>query len=61
MTESQAKDTASKLNGEAYQSGGNIWLVLVDNADGTVTVHSDEGVMTYASREAFHNGEEPIR
>ena len=56
MDEKQATAIADSLGGEAWQSGGEIWLVLKERADGKLVVISDEVVCEYANREAFDDG-----
>jgi hypothetical protein len=53
MNEDQAKSIASALGGESWQSGGDIWLVLIHRADGRLVVISDEVVCEYENQEAF--------
>jgi hypothetical protein len=56
MEEEQATAIANALGGEAWQSGGDIWLVLVHRQDGHMVVISDETVCEYESQEAFDEG-----
>jgi len=56
MNEEQATAIAKALDGEAWQSGGNIWLVLIHRDDGKLVVISDEIVCEYENEEAFHEG-----
>ena len=60
MTEQQAEFLAGTINGESWQSGGNIWLVIKQRAAGRCVVLSDETVCEYASQEAFDDGQPPI-
>ena len=53
MEEEQANAIAEALGGETWQSGGDIWLVLVRRPDGHLVVLSDEVVCEYESHEAF--------
>lgn len=53
MNEEQANAVATALGGETWQSGGDIWLVLIHRADGRLVVISDELVGEYESQEAF--------
>ena len=55
MNESQAIQLAETLSGEAWQSGGDIWLVLLRREDGKLTVLSDEVVCEYENEESFEN------
>lgn len=57
MNEQQANALAAALGGYAWNSGGGIWLVLKERADGRLVVFSDEMVCEYAGAEAFHDGE----
>lgn len=56
MNEKQAIVVAGVLGGEAWQSGGDIWLVLIERPDGKYVVISDEAACEYASRAAFDDG-----
>jgi hypothetical protein len=53
MEEEQAIVVARALGGEAWQSGGDIWLVIIRRADGHVVVLSDEAVCEYSNEEAM--------
>jgi hypothetical protein len=53
MNEDQADAVAAALGGESWQSGGDIWLVVIRRQDGRVVVISDEAVCEYESEEAF--------
>jgi hypothetical protein len=53
MTEEQATAIADALGGEAWQSGGDIWLVIVRRQDGHMVVLSDEVICEYENEEAF--------
>lgn len=53
MDEQQAKAVAEALGGEAWNSGGDIWLVLFRRSDGKLVVLSDEVVCEYENEEAF--------
>lgn len=55
MDEIQAEKIAEVLGGEAWQSGGDIWLVLIRRNDGRLVVISDEAVCEYESEEAFED------
>ena len=52
MSEEQANAIAA-LGGEAWQSGGDMWLVLVRRQDGHLVLMSDEVVCEYENEEAF--------
>jgi hypothetical protein len=61
MGEREAKGLAARTGGHAYHlgdSGGNIWLVLVDLPNGVLLVLGDEGyeVTTRADFEAGREG-----
>jgi hypothetical protein len=56
MSEKQANTIAEVLGGEAWQSGDEIWLVLVRRRDGHLVVISDEAVCQYDNQEAFDSG-----
>jgi hypothetical protein len=53
MNESQAEQVAEALSGEVWQSGGDIWLVLLRRTDGKLAVISDEAVCEYDNEERF--------
>jgi len=53
MDEQTAKQLAAIVGGEAWQSGGGIWLVAIHNDDGTIVVLSGDSVCEYESEEAF--------
>ena len=53
MDEAQATAVADALGGETWQSGGDIWLVLLHRQDGRLVVISDEVVCEYADETAF--------
>lgn len=51
--EGQARQIAQVLSGEAWQSGGGIWLVLLRQANGKLVVISDEAVCEYDDEKHF--------
>ena len=53
MNEIQAKKLAEILGGQTWQSGGDIWLVIKQRADGHLVVISEEVICEYASQEDF--------
>lgn len=55
MDETQAARIAEILGGETWQSGGDIWLVLIRRNDGHLVVISDEVICEYESEDAFEN------
>jgi hypothetical protein len=57
MTEIQATSVAGAFGGNVYQSGGGIWLVLLQRADGELVVISDEAICLYDDEEAFERGD----
>ena len=59
MEEEQANAIAEAIGGETWQSGGDIWLVLVRRPDGHLVVISDEVVCEYSSEEALGT-EQPL-
>ena len=57
MDEHQAEAVAKALGGESWNSGGEIWLVLLHRADGRLVVMSDEAICEYADQNAFDSGQ----
>ena len=55
MDENQADAVAEALGGETWQSGGDIWLVLLRRGDGGLVVISDEVVCEYEDEAAFES------
>jgi hypothetical protein len=53
MNEKQAETIANALGGEAWQSGGGIWLVLLRQGNGKLVVISDEAVCEYDDEKHF--------
>ncbi|MGD0784323.1 MAG: hypothetical protein ABR969_00715 [Sedimentisphaerales bacterium] len=53
MNEQHAKKVADAFGGRAWQSGGGIWLVLIDREDGKLVVVSDETVCEYGNEKKF--------
>ena len=56
MDEQQATIVAEALGGTPWQSGGDVWLVVLERADGKVVVISDEAVGEYESTDAVEVG-----
>lgn len=56
MDENKAEALAKLLGGETWQSGGDIWLVLIRRADGKIVVVSDEAVCEYADENGLGAG-----
>jgi hypothetical protein len=59
MDQKQAETLASILGGEAWHSGGGIWLVTIPKDDGRLVVFSGDCICEYASEEAFHSSSGP--
>jgi hypothetical protein len=57
MNEQQAEAIASALGGETWQSGGDIWLVVLRRNDGRIVVLSDDVICLYADEDAFDAGQ----
>lgn len=53
MNEKQANVVADALDGQAWQSGGGIWLVLLRQGNGKLVVISDEAVCEYDDEQHF--------
>jgi len=53
MNEAQATAIADALGGNAWNSGGNIWLVRVPKERGDMVVISDDVVCEYENEDAF--------
>lgn len=53
MDEGSANVVAGALGGSAWHSGGGVWLVLKERADGRLVVISDEVVCEHASVHDF--------
>ncbi len=48
MDEEKAEVLAKLLGGETWNSGGDIWLVILRRSDGKIVAISDEVVCEYA-------------
>jgi len=57
MDERTAEQLAAIVGGEAWQSGGGIWLVTVTRDDGSLVVFSGDAVCEYENDEAFDAGQ----
>ena len=57
MDEEKAEKLAGLLGGETWNSGGDIWLVILKRSDGRIVAISDEVVAEYADEEALGAGE----
>lgn len=55
MNERQANALAEIFSGEAWNSGGGIWLAAYWRGDGKYIVFSGDAVCEYDSEEAFDN------
>ena len=55
MYEPQATNIADILGGETWQSGGDIWLVIIHRKDSHMVVISDDTICEYTSEEEFEN------
>jgi hypothetical protein len=53
---STAHTIATALGGEAWQSGGGIWLTLIHRPDNHLVVISDDAICEYPSKAAFEQG-----
>jgi hypothetical protein len=53
VTEEWATQLARLIGGEAYQSGGNIWVVLYERPDGCFVVVGDDGAELYESADHY--------
>jgi hypothetical protein len=53
VNEDQANNVAQALAGRAWQSGGGIWLVIVERSDGHLVVLSDDVVCEYENESKF--------
>ncbi len=53
MDERTAEQLAVIVGGEAWQSGGGIWLVTVNRDDGSLVVFSEDAICEYESDAAF--------
>lgn len=56
MNEQEAKVIAEALGGEAWQSGGGIWLVIVRKPNGRLVVVSADAVCEYPHEIDFESG-----
>lgn len=57
MDERTAEQLAAIVGGEAWQSGGGIYVVTVHRDDGKLVVLSGDAVCEYESEEAFDAGQ----
>lgn len=56
MDERTAEQLAVVVGGEAWQSGGGMWLVTVNRDDGSLIVFSSDAICEYDNDEAFDAG-----
>lgn len=56
MNQKQAEALVKIVGGEAWNSGGGIWLVTVQRGDGRLIVFSGDAVCEYENEEAFDEG-----
>jgi hypothetical protein len=61
MDEEHAKAVAEALGGETWQSGGDIWLVILRRTDGRLVVISDEVLAEYKDESAFDSNKPAAR
>ena len=57
MNEQQATAIADALGGEAWQSGGGMWVVTINRSDGKLIGITDDAICMYADDTAFDRGE----
>ena len=57
MNQKQSQTLAQLVGGYAWQSGGGIWLVLLERWDGALVVFSGDAICEYPSQEAFEQGQ----
>ena len=53
MNKQQARALAKLVGGYTWQSGGDIWLVLIERQDGALIIFSGDAVCEYPSHAAF--------
>jgi hypothetical protein len=56
MDQKTAEQLATIMGGEAWQSGGGIYLVTVNQSDGSLVVFSGDAICEYENDEAFDAG-----
>ena len=57
MDQSSAETIAKIFGGDSWNSGGEIWLVLLRRSDGRVVAISDECVSVYEGEESLQTGQ----
>ena len=60
MDEEKAKKIAKMIGGEPWQSGGNIWLVIVPQ-EKHVSVISEDSLCAYKDVASLIEGGQPIK
>ncbi len=53
MTEERANGLAEILGGYAWNSGGGVWLVIIERTDGHLVALSDEVICEYQNKDAL--------
>lgn len=56
MDERTAEQLAVLVGGEAWQSGGGVYVVTVNRDDGSLVVFSGDAICEYSNDEAFDAG-----
>jgi hypothetical protein len=56
MHQKQAEMLAKAIGGDAWNSGGDIWLVTLSREDGSLVVFSGDAVCEYKDQDAFDAG-----
>jgi len=59
MDEKKASMLAKLLNGRVWNSGGDIYLVLIERQDGKIVAVSDEVICEYKDEEALMTASNP--
>ncbi len=61
MNERKARLIADMLGGDAFNSGGGVWLVQIYRPGRKLVVIGDESICEYANTDAFDSGAKPLR
>ena len=56
MTEKDCKAIAKIVEGEPWQSGGNVWVVVIRRDNGSLVMMSDECVSDYKCQKDADQG-----
>lgn len=56
MTEAIAANLAETIGGQAWHSGGGIWLVRATTKEGHILIVAPNSISTYATEEDYYNG-----